>query len=170
MKQDVATITTEGIDLRRLPDGVTFKNVPVQIDERGIVCELFDPRWNWHEDPLVFSYFFTVRPGYIKGWGLHKLHEDRYHVISGELEVTLYDVRPDSPSFQEISQVVLSEYHHRIMNIPKNIWHAVRNIGSKDCIVANFPTMQYNHANPDKYRLPINCAEIPFKYQDPKGW
>lgn len=170
MKQDIATVTSEGIDLKKLPDGLSFREIPLHIDERGSVCELLDPRWEWHEDPIVFSYYFTVRPGFIKGWGLHKLHEDRYHVISGELEVTLYDVRPDSSTYQQVSQVILSEYRHRIMNIPKNVWHAIRNIGLKDCIVVNFPTIQYDHSNPDKYRLPLNCADIPHKFQDPKGW
>ena len=153
-----------------LPFGVTFKEVPIHIDERGSVCELFDTRWDWHPDPLVFSYFFTIRPGFIKGWGLHKQHEDRYHVISGELEITFYDVRPESPTYQQLSQVALTEYRHRTMNIPANIWHAVRNIGNKDCLVANFPTIPYDHSNPDKYRLPLDTDEIPFSFKNSSGW
>lgn len=169
MKQDVATVTAEGIDLRTLPHGMTFKDVTVHIDERGSVCEMFDPRWDWHKDPMVFCYYFTVRPGLMKGWGLHKRHEDRYHVISGELEMTFYDVRPESPTFKQVSQVVLSEFRHRTLNIPAHVWHACRNIGSKDCIVVNFPTIPYDHKNPDKYRLPLNTDEIPFQFQDPRG-
>jgi len=170
VKQDVATVTSQGTDLRKYLDGVTFREVPIHIDERGSTCELFDPRWNWHPDPMVFSYFFTVRPGFIKGWGLHKLHEDRYHVVSGELEVTLYDVRPTSSTYKQVCQIVLSEYHHRIMNIPTNVWHAVRNIGARDCITVNFPSKPYDHMNPDKYRLPLDTSEIPFRFAEPRGW
>src|SRR4029079_18428059 len=92
------------------------------IDARGSIRELFDPRWNWHPDPLVYVYSFTIRPGFIKGWGLHKLHEDRYFVLSGEMEVVFYDERPNSPSFGQISSVVLSEYRGRLMNIPAGVW------------------------------------------------
>ena len=54
--------------MQQLPQGVTFHDSPTHIDARGSVCELYDPRWGWHKDPLVFSYMFTLRPGMIKGW------------------------------------------------------------------------------------------------------
>jgi len=47
----------------RFPAGVSFYDLPIQIDERGSVRELFDLRWNWHPDPLVFVYCFTIRAG-----------------------------------------------------------------------------------------------------------
>jgi hypothetical protein len=52
-----------------LPEGVTFRDAVTHIDARGTVTELFDQRWNWHKDPLVFTYAFTKKPGMIKGWG-----------------------------------------------------------------------------------------------------
>jgi dTDP-4-dehydrorhamnose 3,5-epimerase len=140
------------------------------VDERGTVCELFDTRWLWHPDPLVFAYMFTLRPGMVKGWGLHERHDDRYFIISGELEVVLYDVRPDSNTRNTISRVVLSEFDRRLLCIPAGIWHANRNIGSKDVLVVNFPTQPYDHDNPDKQRLPIDTDAIPFKFESGRGW
>jgi dTDP-4-dehydrorhamnose 3,5-epimerase len=168
--KDPSTVTAQGVPLARLAAGVTFRDVPVHSDERGSIRELFDPRWNWHPDPLVFAYFFTIRPGMIKGWGMHKLHEDRYFTVAGEMEVILYDERPGSPTEGEISRVVLAEYHSRLMNIPAGVWHANRNIGSKDAMIVNFPTLPYDHANPDKYRLPLNTDRIPFKFDNPRGF
>ena len=136
---------------------------------RGTVCEMFDLRWGWHSEPLVFSYVFTIRPGMIKGWGLHKHHEDRYFIMFGELEVVLYDERPESPTHGLVSKIFLSEYRRRLMNIPAGIWHADRNIGSKDAVVVNFPTIPYDHANPDKYRLPLDTDLIPYKFENPRG-
>jgi len=97
-QQDGQTVTPRGASLTPLPAGVSFYEMPIQIDERGSVRELFDLRWNWHPEPLVFAYCFTVRPGKIKGWGMHKRHEDRYYVLAGEMEAVLYDERPDSPT------------------------------------------------------------------------
>src|SRR5262245_46954133 len=95
--QDKQTVTAAGENVQPLPAGVSFHDITTHVDERGSVCELFDPRWGWHPDPLVFVYMFTVRPGMIKGWGVHKKHEDRYFILFGEMEVVLYDDRPDSP-------------------------------------------------------------------------
>ena len=168
--QDKATVSSAGEPLTVLPHGVAFHRAPTHIDERGSVCELFDPRWNWHPDPLVFVYSFTIRPGKVKGWGMHKLHEDRYFVLSGEMEVVLYDARADSPTRGTVSRVVLSHYDRRLMNIPAGVWHATRNLGQSDVVVVNFPTIPYDHSNPDKYRLPLDTDEIPFKFDTGSGW
>jgi len=169
-QQDAQTVTPQGESVEKLPAGVTFHDVTTHSDERGSVVELFDPRWGWHADPLVFSYSFTIRPGMIKGWGIHRRHEDRYFILFGEMEVVLYDDRPDSPTRGLVAKIVLSEYRRRLMNIPAGVWHADRNIGSRDVVVVNFPTIQYDHASPDKYRLPLNDDYIPYKFDDPRGW
>ena len=170
IKQDRQTVTPQGEPVERLPAGVSFYDLPVQIDERGSVRELFDLRWNWCPEPLVFVYCFTIRPGLIKGWGMHKLHTDRYYALSGEMEVVLYDDRPDSPTRGLVSKIVLSQYRARLMNIPAGVWHADRNIGSKDLVVINFPTIPYDHANPDKYRLPLDTDLIPYHFEHGAGW
>lgn len=137
---------------------------------RGSVVELFDPRWNWHPDPLVFVYLFTIRPGYIKGWNLHKEHEDRYAILKGEMDVVLFDPRPDSETCGEVCRIVLSEHHRCLVNIPRNVWHADHNIGTTDVVAVNCPTLPYDHANPDKYRLPIDTDLIPYSFGDAEGW
>jgi dTDP-4-dehydrorhamnose 3,5-epimerase len=168
--QDRQTVTTTGAETAPLIDGVTFREIPTHSDERGSIQELYNPAWNWHADPLVYAYCFMIRPGMVKGWNLHKLHEDRYCILQGEMEVILYDVRDDSPTFGKISRVVLSEYNRRLMNVPKFVWHADRNIGTKDCIAVNFPTLPYDHANPDKYRLPLDTPLIPHSFPGARGW
>ena len=168
--QDRQTVTADGSSVQRLPHGLTFRDAITHSDARGSVCELFDPRWGWHESSLVFAYTFTIRPGRIKGWGMHKLHEDRYFVLFGEMEVVFYDERPDSPTFGLVSKVVLAEHRRRLMNIPAGVWHANQNIGTKDVVVVNFPTIPYDHENPDKYRLPLDTDQIPYRFEDTRGW
>ncbi len=167
---DPATVNAAGEPLAPLPHGVTFRRAVTQLDDRGSVCEMYDPRWQWHPDPVVFVYMFTLRPGKVKGWGLHKLHEDRYFVLLGEMQIVMYDVRPSSPTNGQISRVVLSEYDRRLMNIPAGVWHANLNIGTKDAVVVNFPTRPYEHDKPDKYRLPLDTTEIPYKFENVSGW
>ena len=168
--QDKQTVTPDGESIQQVPFGVTFHDVITQVDDRGEICENFDPRWGWHKDPLVFVYSFTIRPGLIKGWGLHKKHEDRYFIMYGDMEVVLYDVRDDSPTKGMVCKIVLSERRRRLMNIPAGVWHADHNIGTKDVLVINFPTIQYDHTSPDKYRLPLDTDQIPYKFENPRGW
>jgi dTDP-4-dehydrorhamnose 3,5-epimerase len=165
--KDPPSVDASGVSLQALPHGVTFRRATTHIDDRGTVCELYDPRWHWHPDPLVFVYMFTLRPGMVKGWGLHKLHEDRYFVISGEMAIVMYDVREDSPTKNQLSKVVLSHYDRGLLNIPAGIWHANWNVGTTDCVVINHPTKPYEHDNPDKYRLPLDTDQIPFTF--PRG-
>jgi dTDP-4-dehydrorhamnose 3,5-epimerase len=50
------------------------------------------------------------------------------------------------------------------MVMPAGVWHAVENVGTEEAIMINFPTRPYNHADPDKRRLPIDSPEIPFEF------
>ena len=163
-RRDREMATPEGQPVRTLIDGMHIRPLTTHVDQRGSVMEIFDPRWNWHAEPLVFSYCFTIRPGVVKGWSLHREHEDRYAILHGEMELVVFDPRPESPTCGSISRVVLSERQRCLVNVPKNVWHADHNIGTTDVLVVNFPTTPYDHANPDKYRLPIGTDLIPFSF------
>lgn len=162
--QDKATVNIEGTPLRRLTHGVKIRKLTTHIDSRGTITELFDPRWGFHPDPLVFAYTFTIRPKVVKGWNLHRIHEDRYTILYGEMELILFDPRPESPTYNEICRIILSEKDRCLINVPIDVWHADYNIGDKDVVVVNFPTMQYDHKAPDKWRLPIDTPLIPYKF------
>lgn len=168
--KDAQMVTPEGTSLGNHLHGVRFRDATTHIDARGSVVEMFDPRWNWHPDPLVFAYSFTIKPGYAKGWNLHKLHEDRYFLLQGEMDLVLYDVRPDSPTHGQVQKITLSESRRGIVNVPTFVWHADHNIGTRDCVVVNFPTRPYNHENPDKYRLPLDAPLIPYTFREVRGW
>lgn len=168
-RRDQQLVTPEGQPVRRLTEGVRIRPLRTQIDQRGSVFELFDPRWAWHPDPLVFVYCFTIRPGVVKGWNLHREHEDRYALIQGEMELVLYDPRPDSPTAGEVCKIALSAHHRCLVNVPRNVWHADHNVGSTDVVVVNFPTTPYDHASPDKYRLPLDTDLIPYSFGNAIG-
>lgn len=168
-RRDRQMATPEGQPVRRLTEGVRIRPLPVQIDRRGSVLELFDLRWAWHPDPLVFAYCFTIRPGIVKGWNLHREHEDRYALIQGEMDLVLYDPRPDSATAGEVCRIILSAEHRCLINVPRNVWHADHNIGSTDVLVVNFPTRPYDHASPDKYRLPLDTDLIPYSFGNGVG-
>ena len=159
--RDVQTVTPDGHRLAQLPEGTVLRDLVTHTDERGTVCELYDPRWGVNPDDLVFAYMFTIRPGAAKGWGIHHEHEDRHAFLGGELELVFYDAREDSVTAGLESRLFLSALHRQLVVIPRGVWHAERNVGATDVQVVNFPTIQYDHSNPDKYRLPLDTDELP---------
>jgi len=168
--RDAQTVVPGGDEIVGVPHGVSFRDASTIVDERGTLCEMYDERWDWHGDPLVYSYFCTVRPGVVKGWALHHEHEDRYFVLLGELEVVLYDDREDSPTRGLLAKVYLTDLRRRLMNIPAGVWHAVRNVGQRDVVLVNFPTVPFDHASPDKYRLPLETDLIPHSFGGAQGF
>lgn len=168
--QDRPTVSNSGDLLRPLTHGVVIRPLTTHSDARGTVTELMDERWGY-PDPIRSSYTFTIRPGVVKGWNLHRRHQDRYTLLTGEIELVLYDSRPASPTFGQVCKIVLSEHHRVLVNVPVDVWHADHNIGSRDATVVNFPTEPYDYANPDKYRLPIDTDLIPYSFgPGATGW
>ena len=95
LRQDVQTVRADGEPVAPLIDGVLIRHQVTQIDERGTLCEILDPRWEVAESPIVYVYQFTIRPGKAKGWHVHRLHDDRIFISQGEIKVVLYDDRAD---------------------------------------------------------------------------
>ena len=88
----------------------------------------------------------------------------------GEWELVCFDAREDSPTRGLVSKAILSEHRRCLINVPTGVWHANRNIGSRDVVIVNFPTTPYDHAAPDKERLPLDTPLIPYSFKDPSGW
>jgi dTDP-4-dehydrorhamnose 3,5-epimerase len=169
--RDTETVTPTGERIDALPEGMVVRDLVTHVDERGTVCELYDLRWRVNPDPLVFAYMFTIRPGRAKGWGIHREHEDRYAFLNGELELAFYDAREDSATAGREFRLFLSVHCRRVLTIPRGVWHAERNVGDVDVQVVNFPTIPYDHANPDKYRLPLDTHELPVRLgPEWRGW
>jgi dTDP-4-dehydrorhamnose 3,5-epimerase len=158
------TTSPSGERLLELPHGVSIRPLNTHVDDRGWLLELFNPLWGWHPEPLVHAYITTVRPGVIKGWGRHARTEDRYGVLFGEALTVLYDDRPDSPTRGHVTEVPLSEYHRCLINIPAGIWHAVSNLATRDFVFINFKTTPFDSADPDKFTLPIDTDQIPYRF------
>ncbi len=169
--RDEPTVKSDGTPITKHLEGSLEHHSRTHVDNRGTVTEIFDTRWNFHPDPVSFIYTYTIRPGFAKGWGMHQEHEDRYFLLDGRMEIICYDVRPGSATYGHLSKIVLSPENPRMVTIPTFVWHANVNIGSTDVRVINLPTKPYEHANPDKLRLPIDTPLIPYTFSpDIIGW
>ena len=156
-------MTPDGTRVQALIDGVRLRPAVTQVDERGTLCEIYDPGWGFTDEPLVYVYQTTVEPGQAKGWMLHRLQDDRLFFSSGRAKVVLFDERDGSPTHGLINEHYFSDHRRGLLRIPAGVWHAVQNIGQTEVVFVNCPTRPYNHADPDKYRLPLNTPAIPYR-------
>ncbi len=161
---DAQTVTPEGRPVQELLDGVRVRPATMQIDERGSVCEMYNPAWGFTDEPLVYVYETRIRPGWIKGWVLHLEQDDRLFFSIGHVKVVLYDARSDSPTFGRLNVHYFGEANRALLRIPAGVYHAVQNIGQQDVVFVNMPTRPYRHEQPDKYRLPLDTPEIPYTF------
>jgi dTDP-4-dehydrorhamnose 3,5-epimerase len=145
-------------------EGVEVERVLPFSDHRGTLSEVVDLERHFWREPIVYSYAITIRPGRIKGWGMHRLQTDRYYLASGSVRVVLYDGRIDSPTHGLVQELQFTPESRGLVRIPPGVWHADQNWGSDDVLIMNFPTRPYQHADPDKYRIDQASGEIPFYF------
>lgn len=161
-RRDVATVTRSGQSLAQSIHGVSTVSPVNHVDHRGRVFEIYSGDSSHWEQPLVYCYAFTVRPGLTKGWGLHEHKDDRYTLISGELLTVLYDARVDSPTHGLVQKVTLTAEGIRQLRIPTGVWHLNVCLSPTEAYLINHPTQVYDHGAPDRLLLPWDSPEIPF--------
>jgi dTDP-4-dehydrorhamnose 3,5-epimerase len=166
--KDKSTVTAAGERLGKLIDGVILRHAPTHVDERGEISEIFSSAWRFDDAPVEYLYQAMIRPGRIKGWVYHKLQSDRQCVISGFVKYVLWDARKSSPTSGMVNEIFLSERNRGLLLIPPYVVHAVQNIGLIDAIFVNLPTLPYNHADPDKYR--VDPGSVPYSFDKSAGW
>jgi dTDP-4-dehydrorhamnose 3,5-epimerase len=165
--KDQPTVTPDGESLKPLIVGVKVRYQRSIEDARGEVTEVYRSSWGVTDDPLVYVYQASIRPGVTKGWVVHERQDDRMFHLMGTNHWALYDDRPDSATRGMLNQFVFSEKNRALLVIPRGVYHAVRNIGVTDSIFVNMPTRPYEHDDPDKLRLPLKNSLIPFSFGDP---
>jgi dTDP-4-dehydrorhamnose 3,5-epimerase len=169
-RKDAPSVNADGATLAPLIDGVVVRYQRPIEDRRGEVVEVYRPSWGVHDDPLVYVYQVRLRPGAIKGWAIHEHQDDRLFFVTGTVRWGLYDDRSGSPTRGLVNDLVFSERNAALLIVPRGVYHAVRNIGTTDAIFINMPTRPYEHEAPDKLRLPLKNALIPFDFDDGPGW
>jgi len=162
-QKDLASVTPDGESLDALIEGVDVRRARTHADERGTLCEIFDPRWGFTEDPLVYAYLVTIRPEQVRGWVVHREQTDRLFVYAGVLRIVLYDARTESDSFGRLNVLHFGEHDRALVSIPAGVFHAVKNVGDREGAFVNLPSQPYRHDDPDKYRLPLENNVIPYR-------
>jgi dTDP-4-dehydrorhamnose 3,5-epimerase len=163
--RDRPTVDADGRELLTAIEGVVLRRLAPLADHRGSLLPFLDTENLFWSEPVVYAYEIMIRPGRIKGWGMHERQTDRYFLGSGSVRVALFDGRADSPTHERIEQFFFTEATPGLLMIPPGVWHADQNWGETDARIVNFPTRRYDHADPDKFRLDPHSGLIPFDWE-----
>lgn len=150
-------------------EGVHLREVRHVPRDHGVITEMYRSEWDPTGQPVVHSYQSRLFPGAIGAWSCHARSIDRLFVNQGHAKVVLYDGREDSPSFGKVREVHCGDVRPTFVVIPIGVWHGVQNLGTGDLLMINFPTLAYDYANPDHYRLPWDSEEIPYRWNAASG-
>ena len=150
-------------------DGVHLHEVRHVPRDHGVITEMYRSEWDPTGLPVVHSYQSRLFPGAIGAWSCHARSIDRLFINQGHGKVVLYDGREDSPSFGRVREVHCGDVRPTFVVIPIGVWHGVQNLGTGDLLMINFPTLAYDYANPDHFRLPWDSEEIPYRWNAASG-
>jgi dTDP-4-dehydrorhamnose 3,5-epimerase len=170
-RQDASTVRHDGTRKTASIHGVTFRPAVTHVDLRGEMCEINSESWEANPFPISWVSMYSIRPGMAKGWVVHRRQDDRNFLARGRVKWVLYDDRADSPTYQRLAEVFLSEYNRGLLIVPHGVFHAVQNIGDEEALIIDMPSVPYDHENPDKYRLPLVNDIIPYRFEEGiRGW
>ncbi len=164
-RRDKATVTGHGKPIVELVDGVKIGELSTVADYRGELTEMWNPDWNFDQGGVPYVYHVSCGPGSIRAWVVHLKQTDRLYYPSGRFQVVLYDARENSPTRGRVNELYFGAAKRALLLIPPGVYHGVRNAGSEEAWFVNMPSTPYCHDDPDKYRLPLDSPEIPFKFQ-----
>jgi dTDP-4-dehydrorhamnose 3,5-epimerase len=165
--KDQPTVDAAGRRLSTGIEGVNYVRLVPQVDHRGSLTEVVNFDNEFWDEPVLYSYCFTIRPGRVKAWGMHRKQADRYFLAAGQIRVVLYDGRVQSPTYQQFAQFHLTEDSRALLLIPPGVWHGDQNWGEREAVMVNFPTRPFNRDDPDKYRIDPHSGTIPFDWSLP---
>jgi len=144
-------------------DGVVLKKLRLIPDERGWLMEILRC-----DDPLFKQfgqvYVTTAYPGVVKGWHYHKKQTDNFTCINGMMKVALYDGRDGSPTKGNLMELFIGDKNPMLISVPPGVYHGFKGIGTETAFFLSVPTLPYNYAEPDEYRLAPDTTEIPYDW------
>jgi dTDP-4-dehydrorhamnose 3,5-epimerase len=140
---------------------VLMKSPTVRYLGDNLLTELFRPEWHGVFAPgEPIEQFYTIRApsgGKRREWYYHEHTLDRYMILSGTLELGLYDGRENSDTYGVFEVLTLAEPGGELpnaMRIPPMVWHSLDwKTPSGMFLNAKLPGFQPD--GPDKFRVQL---------------
>lgn len=140
-------------------DGVLFRPLVAHVDGRGDVTELWSAPWPGFDKP-AHVYQSATDFGVVKCWHLHEIHTDQFAITRGKVQVSVADVREESPTFGHVDTFILSAANPGLVKIPPGLLHGWKALSSPEIIVFNLQTHVFDPADEFKFAWDCVLAEV----------
>ena len=137
---------------KTLIHGVTVKDLKVIPDERGYVMEMLradDPEFTRFGQ----AYVSATYPAVVKAWHYHKVQVDHFVCVAGMVKLVLIDTRDGSPTRGCVNEFFLGVQRPQRVKVPNLVYHGWKCISDGLALVINIPTIPYDYARPDEFRI-----------------
>lgn len=139
-------------------EGVKVIDLPVHMDDRGYLFEIAraaggdEPHAVVHRFGQVYLVGDPVR-GAIRAFHKHEELWDWFCIVHGTAKFVLRDDRPNSPTYQEMMEIVVGDKRPRLIVVPPGVYHGWMSL-TDDVLMVSTASHTYNREKPDEYRIP----------------
>ncbi len=145
--------------------GVQVKELVIHPDDRGMFTELVKVTDDFVKEHQFAQISHTLTyPGVIKAFHWHRHQTDYWYCVAGNIRVVLVDLRDDSPTKGEVSELYLGEWSRQVLKIPPGVAHGYQVLGNTPAQLIYYTTRPYDPANPDEERIPWDDPQIGFDW------
>jgi dTDP-4-dehydrorhamnose 3,5-epimerase len=109
------------------------------------------------------AYITMTKPGVVRAWYRHKRQTDQIALVKGRLLLVLIDSREDSPTFQAVQQIRITEDAPALVQIPPGIWHGFQALDG-EAYLLHLNTVPFEFGDPDEERLAADDPRIPYRW------
>jgi dTDP-4-dehydrorhamnose 3,5-epimerase len=152
-----------------LIDGVKIEPLAVHPDDRGFFMEVgrlgkgLAANMTPEGVRQVQVSFTLTYPGTIKAIHYHSEQTDLWTPVSGMVQVFLYDLRRNSPTFGAINTIYAGRFRPWQILIPPGVGHGYKALGVEPIQLLYFTDRHYNPA--DELRIAYNDPNIAYDWE-----
>lgn len=144
--------------------GVELKPLTSNLDTRGYFRELIRVTDPFFGEGFAQWSHSRMEKNVVKAWHFHHRQVDWWYVALGELEVALFDLRQESPTYRAKMEFGLGETAPRVLRIPPGVAHGCK-------VTTPFAHLFYITSQvydpQDEGRHPFDSELIPHSWGDP---
>jgi dTDP-4-dehydrorhamnose 3,5-epimerase len=144
-------------------DGVSFKLIANVLGEKTRLTEVWRRDWKLDDRPVEQVFQGVLPPGTVSAWHAHATTMDRLFCALGRIKVVLYDGRDGSPTLGNVVELHIGEERPMLVVVPPGVWHGVKCVSPHAALLINLVDVAYDYDDPDHWRLPADCPDIPYR-------
>jgi dTDP-4-dehydrorhamnose 3,5-epimerase len=90
-----------------------------------------------------------------------------YLVVTGSIQLGLWDGRKDSPTYGQSQTIYMDEQYSQLVTVPFGVWNGFKGLGTTSSVVANCATEPHDPL--EITRRPWNDGEIGYDWSTKNG-